>query len=247
MEWATGDGTVSFSGRVVHRYKTAGTYRATITVRSKLNPNLTAIREVIVGVVSITSFQWESYSAALAADARITNLINEGAFKVWPDLDSAQGKNRQVAKVAGRISPPVPNLPIYLRAFDVDDPSDDVAPVDPTPGNGGDNRGRFKSGRWLLTGGSMTAGNVPVEVRTDSQGRFEALFELTLQPGDNFRAVASLKESEAVSTVELATPATALGYRVRDSATCWLSIDRHVGAIPQHFRAHSMASPVARK
>lgn len=106
---------------------------------------------------------------------------------------------------------PAKNVPVWLRPFDVDDPSsphdtyDD--PANPQidfddrlheqSGENADNLLRFDApypGQIVEVRTGTPDGTA---VRTNDQGIVEVIFEVTRQPGDNFRVVATVKgESE---------------------------------------------------
>ena len=78
----------------------------------------------------------------------------------------------------------MPNINLYLKSFDVDDPSSTNAPVDGET-NAPDNKALSnKAGQ--LGGGSDT-----ITLVTDTNGAATTDFNVTMQPGDNFRVVAS--------------------------------------------------------
>jgi hypothetical protein len=74
-----------------------------------------------------------------------------------------------------------PNGMIFFKAFDVDDPSADTAPLDDDSGpTGDDNRGSPKTGILSST-----------SVQADESGKAFTTFVVTMNPGDNFRLAAS--------------------------------------------------------
>ena len=104
---------------------------------------------------------------------------------------------RQVGVVA-EIAPPLEHFPLKFCSYDVDDPSSNTAPVDleqtqwPQTEND-DNRsqpGFPKRGKFVDSGAQTT------EAETDNVGMATTVFEVTLQPGDNFRVVATGKDND---------------------------------------------------
>jgi len=78
-------------------------------------------------------------------------------------------------------TPGNPDVTIYLKLFDVDDPSSSASPLDTNDGGGplgNDNKGSNSE----LNSTSIT---------TDSNGIASAILTVSMQPGDNFRVAAS--------------------------------------------------------
>ncbi len=113
-----------------------------------------------------------------------------GGLRVFPDHTSpTDTTDRRHVIVEVRTTPPAPGQRVWLKSFDVDDP---VAPAD-DPGRiidtnhfvtleiGNDNRGTPQEG--LLGQTNLTL---------DVFGKAFTTFEVTLQPGDNFRVAAVL-------------------------------------------------------
>jgi len=89
-------------------------------------------------------------------------------------------------------------IKIALRAFDVDDPSSNQAPIDAESGS--DNRGEVtgsdgKSHKEGIFVNSKLPTNV---VLCNSEGIAEEIFQLTTQPGDNFRIGATLARDKVM-------------------------------------------------
>lgn len=102
-----------------------------------------------------------------------------------------EGNPRDRVKVKVTLSTPVPHpLDVYLRAFDVDDPSSKAAPVD-DESDEQDNRGDVigsKAGR--LTGQDANGIAKLTFFAEEKEKEFED-FQVTRQPGDNFRIAIS--------------------------------------------------------
>lgn len=127
---------------------------------------------------------------------------------------------RNTVGVRIQTSPPAGGTQLFLRPFDVDDPSAGGAMnrVDQNDGmapTGDDNRGRFAAGslfapdtpRLTSAGGydgrlrpesAATTAFAPegdvIMVTTDAEGYASAVLQLTFQPGDNFRVAVSCNE-----------------------------------------------------
>ncbi|MEM4258899.1 MAG: hypothetical protein QXL17_07110, partial [Candidatus Thermoplasmatota archaeon] len=121
------------------------------------------------------------------------------------------------------INPPLPNIMVYLKYFDVDDPKESRIPVD-DESKSHDNRQKQEVGFFTYTirppQSSIThdtdsslhqIGGMPAEYRffnTDSKptnnfGRVYVSFIVSMQPGDNYRVVADLAEYEWINTLRV--------------------------------------------
>lgn len=122
-----------------------------------------------------------------------------GGLRIFPDkttpTDTIQ-RNRIL--VRARITPPVPGIPIYFKSFDVTDPTPDLT-IDPNGTAGNDNLGSPQAGTLIsATASTGLSGTAGVE------------FNVTMQPGDNFRIAAACKAS-ALAPLTVADP-SAPGY-----------------------------------
>ncbi len=84
-------------------------------------------------------------------------------------------------ELPGTTAPVVETATVSFRAVDMDDPTSDQAPIDPMGDMGDDNRGVPKPGQ--LTG--QTVGQ-----QINADGEATVTFQVTKNPGDNFRVVA---------------------------------------------------------
>ncbi len=100
-------------------------------------------------------------------------------------------------------SPPIPNIPVFLKALDVNDPSSDMAPVDANGTDGEDNRDA-EGGLFEMS----SPGSTTIDGETKSDGTFInkyfEQFTVAVQPGDNYRVAATLKESSLIGLVVIA-------------------------------------------
>jgi hypothetical protein len=111
--------------------------------------------------------------------------------RMFPDDDSPQDSvDRRLVRVTATLSQPIPNVPVYFRNFDLDDPASDTT-IDPngTPGN--DNNGTPMAGQLLIANG-CGANGASVFCPTNSNGVATIDFVVTRQPGDNFAIAASI-------------------------------------------------------
>jgi len=130
--------------------------------------------KAIVGF-KIKSVVWE------AIDSPLDTCPNNGGKRIFPGKQSlTDKKDRRKVRVKVTIDPPLEEETVYFKGFDVDDPSSDTSPVDSNGSAGDDNRGSPKRGT-LSEHSSMT----------NNKGVATAEFTVTMQPGDNFKVVAS--------------------------------------------------------
>ena len=166
-------------------------------------------------------------------------------YNEYPDPEAALGKRifpgktsptdttaRDKVMVRASVEPPIAGVPVYFRAFDIDDPSANEAPVD-DESQAQDNRGTPK------TGSPERYNSV-----TDAEGEVEYEFTVTKQPGDNFKVVGHLKESWLEGlTVEQDSPRGV----ILDSVGEEVSIFRRTGLVTVWRRLHvevdSMGAP----
>ena len=161
--------------------------------------------------VKLSSVQWQQRATswnnfdgctATAGNLPMERCPNNGGLRIFPGKqspnDASSDLRRQVDLVA-TVEPPLPRVPVYFRVYDVDDPFNqlhgpngglntiqNVDVVDPNDGSagptGGDNRG---------TAG-VTVGNY-TEL-TNQYGQARLNMWVSMQPGDNFRVVATLRQ-----------------------------------------------------
>jgi hypothetical protein len=118
-------------------------------------------------VIDMSSVVFQSSTSQLFANSNAG-----GGLAIYPDLPtpSATGDFSAVTVVA-TITPAVPGITLYFEAFDVGDPSLLTSPPD--------NNGTSPDGAFTIT------------ANTDANGRVSTNFHVSMQPGDNFRVVAS--------------------------------------------------------
>jgi hypothetical protein len=137
----------------------------------------------------------------------------------WDDVNNTPEEDRpkrQRIAIKATLKKAVPYVPVYFRVIDVDDPSTSVAPVDANDSNGDDDEdgspidGLDNKGghNWadaavqeqlgLGTGYSLVGGTA--SKFTDLNGVCSVILEVSLSPGDNYRAVASLANPLAVKS-----------------------------------------------
>ncbi len=102
-------------------------------------------------------------------------------LKIFPGKTSPKDTIRNVVRLRARVTPALKGLKVFFKVFDVDDPSDSTV-IDPNGDEGDDNFGSPKTGGLYAEDNGLT----------DNKGDATAVFATTMQPGDNFRAVATV-------------------------------------------------------
>lgn len=129
-----------------------------------------------LAVGNVASLLLEAIDSALD-----DNPNTGGGQRIFPDKQAADDTvDRRRVRVRATLSSPSPDMPIFFRTFDVDDPSSDAVPVDPNGADGNDNRGTPQAG-------TLSA----VAAQTDASGAAQVELTVTMQPGDNFRIAAA--------------------------------------------------------
>lgn len=144
------------------------------SVFSACSPSRCAINQFGILVANVAAMEFQAINSPLD-----TNPNAAGGLRIFPDKTSAGDTvDRRQVLVTATLSSPQPNVTVYFKAFDMDDPSSDVGPVDSNGVVGRDNRGLQN-----LDG--------VVSVQTDANGVARVILTVTMQPGDNYRIAAA--------------------------------------------------------
>ena len=108
-----------------------------------------------------------------------------GARAVGGNVESAP-RDKVDVEVALTVAPPHA-LKLYLKSFDVDDPTAETGPID-NEANAEDNRGATPAKNGFFEG---SAGGVHELAFPEGVRNTNCTFQVTMQPGDNFRIVAN--------------------------------------------------------
>ncbi len=150
-----------------------------------------------------------------------------GGWRIFPDKQSPNDTaNRRTVGLEAQVEPPLTNVTVHFTSFDVDDPWTNSGPIDTDFFMLGDedNRGSVNGKR----AGELTFASA----NTDTSGRATNILTVTMQPGDNFRVVASCDPNFA-SQYEAKTPSdlgnivkkvvggVIPGFYVTDMLTVW--------------------------
>jgi hypothetical protein len=164
-----------------HTYEDDAVYTVTVTVVDVANNVGQA--QVAANIGTVEKVEW------IAMDSPLDGNPKEGGgLRIYPDKVTPNDMlNRQKVKVRATLTQPAVGVTIWVQYRDVDDPSSNEGPVD-VETMPADNRG---GASMMGTGQTFLL-----------DGKAVAEYELTvgMQPGDNYRAVATVKEG-ALNTV----------------------------------------------
>lgn len=164
--------------------------------------------EVKLTVLGIDGIDWIGKgnslndSNILDKDVNWPEDLEPDAVRVFPDARIRNGivetypRNIVDVKVTLTLPPPQP-IRIYLRSFDVDDPTSHVGPIDDPGVQTGetfeeDNRGELPARAGKFVGTLFDQGVRELFFDASSTVKENtAEFEVTMQPGDNFKVVGS--------------------------------------------------------
>jgi len=151
---------------------------------------------IVVGAVE--SLVWEKDNPG---NSDLGTCPNNGGAQIFPDKLSPEDETpniRRQVKLVATVVPPVPGVTVYFKVFDVDDPFNSLPAYSAMPNvslidgdtDGPDNRGTEAVALpWTAT-----------DV-TDESGKATVTFTVSMQPGNNYRAGASVL-SDAVAVAQ---------------------------------------------
>jgi hypothetical protein len=115
--------------------------------------------------------------------------------RIFPDKETGNDNlNRRTVLVKATLAISRPNIKVYFKNYDLDDPSADSPPVDPTGNAGNDNNEAPQAGTFNVIEPCMSDQN-GISCLTDASGVATIEFTTTMQPGDNFAVAASTRPS----------------------------------------------------
>lgn len=154
-----------------------------------------AVRDVF----QISSIDWAEHTAVPAEAGELDT--NDGV-RFYPDATTSGGSARKKVDVVVQILPAVANKTVYLKRYDVDDPTDSDGPVDNDSLAQGDvnNLDNFASNNAVDPDIVL-----PASATTDANGQIRATFQINwIQPGNNFRIAAAARQIDLDRTKALA-------------------------------------------
>jgi hypothetical protein len=167
------------SFQFTHEYAAEGSY--TITVQVQDDAGAVANAQVQARVVNVQTVEWVALDSPL--DGNPGNGTEGTAIgqRIFPDkTNPGDMANRRRVRIQANVLPAVAGVKVYFEVVDVDDPSANSGPVDYELFGGAEIPDNRASGTLLAA-----------EAFTDANGVAVVEFEVSMQPGDNWRAVAS--------------------------------------------------------
>jgi hypothetical protein len=164
---------------------------------------------------------WKAIDGSDNVDDHIdpwTNQININGKRIFPDFKNPLDTElRDKLELVVKTSSALIGKTIFVKAFDVDDSTDetfdseDSSPVIDINGkNGGDNLTDYKNtpqNGQFWTGSSW--GGYTSNGLVDANGETKFIFGVGMQPGSNYRVVASVIDESMYSGVQVSDPAAA--------------------------------------
>jgi hypothetical protein len=157
----------------------------------------------------VQSVTFQSFADVTHGSSIIRNPEGHyGGQRIFPDKQSPTDNiDRKTVRVTAKISSTTPNIQVFFRSFDLDDPSTDDPIIDWNSNQGEDNKGhvaRSRSGLLLIPNGAdCTVLQYGFSCSTDSNGIATVDFVPTMQPGDNFAVAASTKSQEYLDSISV--------------------------------------------
>lgn len=168
-----------------------------------------------IRVAKVESLRWETRDET---NVPLDTCPNNGGQRIFPGKLHSEDyfpEFRKQVKLVAQVCPPIADLEVHFKVWDVDDPfdqlhgpgsADEIVGVELVDGNrvGRDNRGGWTD--------PYTDSD-----ETDETGRAEIIVTVSMQPGDNYRAGASLLRDAVDESFPIrpqATQAQADGYSV---------------------------------
>jgi len=163
--------------------------------------------------LKVTSVIWQQFSKPLVSNDHPTAPVG---LKMYADRDSPTQAGLLLDKwvnIEATIQPAKARVPVYFKIFDVDDPSSQVGPIDPNGVQGDDNIGDPHTGSFpgeaLNNQRDLCHTSIGFICKlTNSSGKATVTFQVTMQPGDNFRVAATVDEPK-LGLLHVGNPTTA--------------------------------------
>jgi hypothetical protein len=190
--WSYFDGKVYYS--FTDEYTRAYTQEC-YTFTPPPTPTPTPSPSPTPNVISVTFSQVTPSTEGITRNPAVAPHNPGIGERIFPDDDTPQdGVDRRLVRVTASLSQPIPNVPVYFRNFDLDDPATDTT-IDINGTAGDDNSGTPTAGQLLFANG-CGANGASVFCPTDASGVATIVFVVTRQPGNNFAIAAGLTPAE---------------------------------------------------
>lgn len=184
--------TLRFGGNMLYQDVVRATVLAiqTVTFTSTGMPTSSHLQQAVDGL---------SFARFDVIDHERETVIPGGEFRLFPCRGTYNGNPNTVVRVLVTITPQRSDQRVWVRSYDVDDPSWTSFPVDDDTAQGGDQDNRpTVIGTTRLNGllkrlsGSEADSQGRIDEVTNVAGQVEFDFDISMvkQPGNNFRVVA---------------------------------------------------------
>jgi hypothetical protein len=156
-------------------------------------------------VVAIQRVEWVN-DGQLSDNAHPDPMARIGQ-RIFPDAAASGGDPQNKVKVRAMITPAIAGVTVFFRSIDVDDPSAEGPPVDDEMKTQ-DNRAcattaNCQTPNAINDGAFINVNGNPVgngtSATTSNGGSAQVQFQVTMQPGDNFRVVATCLSQESIT------------------------------------------------
>jgi hypothetical protein len=125
---------------------------------------------------TVTALVWQSINSTVN-----NNPNTGGGERIFPDRELLNSPLiERTVRVQATVNPPRAGIRVNFKSFDLDDPTTDATPVDTNGAAGNDNIGLPRIGKLDK-----------LFALTDANGIAKATFTVSMNPGDNYKIVAS--------------------------------------------------------
>jgi hypothetical protein len=194
-------------------------------------------------VVAVQKVEWLDVNGNQITDPN-NHPSGTVGVRIFPDATEPGGDAKNKVKVRATVTPAIANVPVFLRSIDVDDPSANdpsVTTVDDemktqdnltcavTPNCKLSDPIPINDGRFIVNGNPV--GNQISAATTVANDVATATveFQVTMQPGDNFRVVATTSTATNLTQVQ-AQQTDGTMARVKDATGNFISSDSTTAA-----------------
>lgn len=152
-------------------------YKLTLALPPNSAPRLSVMPGLVQAATpTVTALAWQHINSTVDV-----NPNTGGGERIFPDRELLTSPIAQrTVRVRATVNPAHAGIKVFFRAFDMDDPTTDAAPVDTTGAAGGDNIG-------VPHQGSLNH----AFALTNATGEATAILTVSRHPGDNYKVAAS--------------------------------------------------------
>lgn len=189
---------------------------------------------VVIAPVALDRVEWVAKDSPLSPNTyspTVGGAPTTVGERIFPDKQNPNDQvDRAIVKVQATLAQPKAGVKVFFKIVDVDDPSNSAV-IDANGVRGFDNRGERNP--------------VPKSAVTDTNGVAEIEFTVSKRPGNNFRALAALKEADLAPHTHDSVPPddapVAGAAKVTKLLTVWRKLHVEVDAM-QHDLLQNLAA-----